>query len=112
MKITVSESKAKDAKKVTVDYPIGETLQDNVKSHGEQVVNELFSMRAKVKVQDIVRPMLKAGKDQTTIQNEVNKLKLDEKRVQRKSPKDKALDLWNNMSEEDRADFRKQLGKK
>lgn len=112
MKISVSESKAKDAKKVTIDYPIGETLQENVKAHGEQVVNELFSARAKVKVQDIVRPMLRAGKSEKEIQDEVSKLKLDEKRVQRKSAKDKALDLWNNMSEEEKAEFRKQLGKK
>lgn len=111
MKITVSESRKADSKKVTVDYPLGETLQDNVKSHGEKVVNDLFLARAKVKIQDVVRPMLKAGKDQKAIQDEVSKLKLDEKRVQKKSAKDKALDIWNKMSDEEKAEFKKSLGK-
>jgi hypothetical protein len=109
MKIAVKEGRGKEARKVVVEYPIGETLRENVKNFGEDLINGLFVARAKVKVQDIVRPMLKAGKTDKEIQDAVNALKLNERRVTRKSAKEKALDLWNAMSEEEKAEFKRQL---
>lgn len=109
MKITVKDGRGKEARQVMVEYPIGETLQENIKNFGEDLINNLFIARAKVKVQDVVRPMLKASKSDKEIQDAVSALKLDQRRVTRKSPKEKALDLWNSMSDEEKAEFRKQL---
>lgn len=111
MKITIKDGRGQDARSITVDYPIGETLQENTKTHGEDIVNRLFVAKAKIEAQDAARRMLKAGKSEKDIQNALSEFKLGQRQSTKKSAKDKALDAYQKMTAEEKAEFVKNLKK-
>jgi len=114
----VKKDKNDEGTKVTVEYPIHSTLDENRQAHGDKCVNDLFSAKAKIAVQDAVRrwglSMLKEkGKiDPKALQEKVNTFKLDEKvRAPRKSPKDKIKSLLDQMTPEEKTEFLAEMRK-
>jgi hypothetical protein len=93
----------------TVEYPIGDTLEENRKSHGDEVVNRLFVAKAKIEVQDMVRRMLAQGKSQKEIQDAASKFILGQKQTAKKSQAEKAKELYAKMSPEEQKEFLKEL---
>jgi hypothetical protein len=112
MQITVSKDKDK-SRQITVDYPIGKTLQENVELHGEEAVNRVFQQKAKVAVADTVRPMLKADKPDKEIHEKVAQIKLGERQTRaKKSPKEKALADYDKMTPEQQKEYLEELKKR
>jgi len=108
MKMQVNQDRQK-TRAIEVDYPISDNLQENVQSHGEDVVNKLFVAKAKTEVQDRVRAMMKQGKTDKEIHDALKQFKLGQRQVSKKTTKDKARELYNKMPEEERKEFLKEL---
>lgn len=112
--ITATRRDTEDS--VTVTYELGEGLADAIELFGEDVVFNRFKSMAIIDVQAKCRSMMvdstnKEGdviskaKSQGEIQEVLDNWKLGLKKVSRKSPKEKVLDLLSGMSAEEKAAF-------
>jgi len=101
--IIVSAGRDKDARKVSLNYPIPETVEACMAEFGEEAVYNVFLSRLKVGIQDCARKMLKEGKTDAEIQVVVDAYRPGVRRSTAATPLDKATKLLGGMSEEDRA---------
>jgi len=73
--MNITTSKEIDGKKmvVTVDYPIGEDLNEAIQKYSEELVYSYYRAHAVVYIQNVVRRLMVAGKNEKEIQEEISK---------------------------------------
>ena len=101
-------AKTEDGKSVTVDFEFGDTLKDKVDKFGEDVVNSHAHRTFVLSLQSWLRSQLKSGKSPDEIKENLKTWQPG----QRKTPKsaaDKAREILEQMSPEERAEFKKSL---
>jgi hypothetical protein len=115
-KITMPDSQSYSAKIVgddgepageaTVSYDFGENLDEAVELFGAEVVYKRFRAAAVVDLQGVIRRNLQGEnpKSEEEIQAAIDEWKPGVQRA-RKSKQEKALDLLEGMSDEERASF-------
>jgi hypothetical protein len=103
LEITVKDGRGEDAKSYTTDYDFGENIKASVKLFGEDVVHSNFTAKAKIALQDMIRPMLKDGKPKKEIDAAVGAWVLGVAVSRKKSQKEKAMDAYLKLPEEERA---------
>ena len=68
-------------RQVSVQYPLGENIQEAVDLYGEDTVYNLYIDKAVVQLQAVIRPMIEAGKTDEEIQSALSTYKLGVKRA-------------------------------
>jgi hypothetical protein len=101
MKFAVGDGQ-KGGRSLEVDYNFGANLDEAQKLFSHEVVYNLYVAKAKVQIQDKIRPMMKAGKTDKEILAFISNYKLGTVLRTKKSPVDKALDMYDKMSSEER----------
>lgn len=71
----IEARKGKDGTPVEFDYPIYDTVEENIKAYGADIVNSRFRAALVVDVQNIARNLLGKGKTHDEIRTELGKWK-------------------------------------
>jgi len=106
----VSATNPKVGRHVEVEYDFGDNLQDAVEKFGEDVVFSQFKQKCKVALQAVLRNWLAAGVSDEEIQNKVQAWKIG-LGPQKKDPKQKLLEKFASMSDEEKKAFLAELKK-
>lgn len=97
------EHYAENCRRITVTKDLGADLQGSVEMFGEAVIHQDFLVAETIAIQDMVRPMLKAGKTDEEIHEAVERfVPGTRQRGRKKSDYDKTKDAWSKLSKEER----------
>jgi hypothetical protein len=109
-----------DSPSATVTYDLGETLDEAVELFGAEVVFRRFSAAATIDIQAMIRRGLTRTEGEGDAKKP-NPMTAEELQAQvdawkpgmakpRKSKSEKAMDAFNDLSDDDKAELLKQLG--
>jgi hypothetical protein len=95
---------------ITVNYAIGETIQENIDLHGADTITKVLKDALTLRVQNRVRALINAEKSEPEIHADLAKWQLGSKTRRSKIPvKDKVKTLMDQMSPEERAAVLKEM---
>jgi len=106
---TYNDKESGDSRKITVEYNLGDSLDEAVESFGGDVVFSNFKAHASVSIQARIRSLAKQGKTDKEIQEDFKAWKLGVASRVRKSPVEKIADAYEKMSPEEQAAFIEKL---
>lgn len=101
-KITIKESREKGAREFSTDYDFGATLKASVDKYGDKDIHDTFTAKAKICLQDFVRPLMKAGKSDKEINAEIAKWKLHVSMRVKKTPVEKIVAQYKLLDKDER----------
>jgi len=111
MQIETSASAAKDARSITIEYDFGQNMAESEKLFGKELCHAKLVAMLKVDFQSAVRLWLKKGLQDKEIQQKAAEWKPG-MRQPGKSKAEKLTSLFNQLSPEEKAAIKKQLGLK
>lgn len=106
MDITVS---TKEGASITVNYAIGESVDENLKLYGEDVCNDALRASLILRVQGRVRSLINSGKTAEEINTALSGWKIGIVTRKGVSPKEKIKGLYEKCSPEERNALLKEL---
>ena len=100
----VQAKKGKDGTPVEFEYPIYDTVEENIKNYGGDIVNSRFKAALVVDVQNIARNLLGKGKTHDEIRAHLKTWKPGLKAVG-KTKFEKTMDLLGSLTPEQKAEL-------
>lgn len=104
----VTATRTDTDREVSVDYDFGDDLASAVEKFGEETIYNAFKKSAVIDLQALIRRNMvaKEGEEAKTddeIQSLVNEWKPSDKARVTKSATDKVMDIWEGVSDEEKA---------
>lgn len=106
-----NEDGTEESRTASVEFDFGSNLDEAVKMFGPDRVYRLFIAKATVAVQSRITAGLQSGKTPAEIQSDVDDYNLEGRKVA-KSKAEKAADIYDQMTPEQRAAFMAMLKQK